>query len=122
MRVRHAEPARDRAPARRRVPMGGGPRDGIVDEFGEAFGHPSLYVVDGATIPGLRPVIWDGLVGVFVGDAGAVEGGDLGEDAGGRLDDGHGENPAGALAEPHAQVEQGRQLQRGQGGGRAGLD
>ena len=28
--------------------------EGVVDQWGEAFGHPGLYVVDGAAIP--RPI------------------------------------------------------------------
>ena len=38
-------------------PLGGAPMgrhisEGVVDESGEAFGHPGLYVVDGAALPG----------------------------------------------------------------------
>lgn len=33
-------------------PMGRHPGEGVVDEFGEAFGHPGLHVVDGAMMPG----------------------------------------------------------------------
>jgi len=32
--------------------------EGVVDQWGEAFGHPGLFVVDGAAIPrplGLNP-------------------------------------------------------------------
>ena len=32
--------------------MAAGPREGVVDSFGEVFGHPGLYVVDGAAMPG----------------------------------------------------------------------
>ncbi|MFQ1002337.1 GMC oxidoreductase [Modestobacter sp. SSW1-42] len=32
--------------------MGGGPADGVVDTDGQVFGHPGLYVVDGAVLPG----------------------------------------------------------------------
>lgn len=38
--------------------MGSGPDDGVVDESGEVFGHPGLYVVDGAMVPtslGINP-------------------------------------------------------------------
>jgi cholesterol oxidase len=34
------------------APMGHSPRDGVVDEFGQAFGYPGLYVLDGAALPG----------------------------------------------------------------------
>ncbi|WP_045877953.1 GMC oxidoreductase [Pseudofrankia sp. DC12] len=34
------------------APMGDNAQDGVVDEFGQAFGHPGLYVVDGAVFPG----------------------------------------------------------------------
>jgi cholesterol oxidase len=33
-------------------PMGVGPADGVVDEFGQVFGHPGLAIVDGAVMPG----------------------------------------------------------------------
>lgn len=38
-------------------PLGGAamadtPRDGVVDRRGEVFGHPGLFVVDGAMMPG----------------------------------------------------------------------
>lgn len=33
-------------------PMGRSPRQGVVNAFGEAFGHPGLYVADGAVMPG----------------------------------------------------------------------
>jgi cholesterol oxidase len=33
-------------------PMGVSPADGVVDEFGQVFGHPGLAVVDGAVMPG----------------------------------------------------------------------
>lgn len=33
-------------------PMGAGPETGVVDAFGEAFGHSGLYVLDGAAMPG----------------------------------------------------------------------
>ena len=42
---------RHRAPARRR-PMGRHDAEGVVDAFGEVFGHPGLYVADGAAMPG----------------------------------------------------------------------
>lgn len=32
--------------------MGAGPADGVVDPDGQVFGHPGLYVVDGAVLPG----------------------------------------------------------------------
>ena len=34
------------------APMGRRVEEGVVDEFGEAFGHPGLHVVDGAAMPG----------------------------------------------------------------------
>jgi cholesterol oxidase len=34
------------------APMGSGPRNGVVDDHGEAFGHPGLFVADGAVMPG----------------------------------------------------------------------
>ncbi len=34
------------------APMGRSPQDGLVDGRGEVFGHPGLYVVDGAAMPG----------------------------------------------------------------------
>lgn len=34
------------------APMGRSPHDGLVDAHGEVFGHPGLYVVDGAAMPG----------------------------------------------------------------------
>jgi cholesterol oxidase len=33
-------------------PMGTAPVHGVVDPYGEAFGHPGLYVADGAVMPG----------------------------------------------------------------------
>jgi cholesterol oxidase len=33
-------------------PMGADPNTGVVDAWGEAFGHPGLYVVDGSAMPG----------------------------------------------------------------------
>jgi cholesterol oxidase len=38
-------------------PLGGAPmgrhiHEGVVDSFGEAFGHPGLYIVDGSIMPG----------------------------------------------------------------------
>jgi cholesterol oxidase len=33
-------------------PMGASAADGVVDEFGQVFGHPGLAVVDGAVMPG----------------------------------------------------------------------
>jgi cholesterol oxidase len=32
--------------------MGTGPHDGLCDAYGEVFGHPGLYVMDGALLPG----------------------------------------------------------------------
>jgi cholesterol oxidase len=32
--------------------MGSGPETGVVDADGEVFGHPGLYVLDGAALPG----------------------------------------------------------------------
>lgn len=34
------------------APMGTGRSTGVVDEWGEVFGHPGLYVADGAAMPG----------------------------------------------------------------------
>ncbi len=34
------------------APMGRTPAEGVVDSRGEVFGHPGLYVVDGAAVPG----------------------------------------------------------------------
>ncbi|MFD0663718.1 GMC family oxidoreductase [Thermocatellispora tengchongensis] len=34
------------------APMGRHPGEGVVDEYGEVFGHPGLYVLDGAAMPG----------------------------------------------------------------------
>ncbi|MGH8908744.1 MAG: FAD-dependent oxidoreductase [Egibacteraceae bacterium] len=34
------------------VPMGRHPRSGVVDAYGEVFGHPGLYVADGSVMPG----------------------------------------------------------------------
>ena len=34
------------------APMGRSPHDGLVDAHGEVFGHPGLFVVDGAAMPG----------------------------------------------------------------------
>jgi len=33
-------------------PMGRSPQDGVVNEWGEAFGYPGLYVADGSVMPG----------------------------------------------------------------------
>ena len=33
-------------------PMGFTKGDGVVDSYGEVFGHPGLYVVDGSIMPG----------------------------------------------------------------------
>jgi len=33
-------------------PMGASAAAGVVDEWGEAFGHPGLYVLDGSAMPG----------------------------------------------------------------------
>jgi cholesterol oxidase len=32
--------------------MGRGPEEGVVDTYGEVFGHPNLFVADGAVMPG----------------------------------------------------------------------
>ena len=34
------------------APMGTAPDNGVVDDHGEAFGHPGLFVTDGAVMPG----------------------------------------------------------------------
>jgi len=34
------------------APMGRSPHDGLVDVHGEVFGHPGLFVLDGAAMPG----------------------------------------------------------------------
>ncbi|TYP88981.1 GMC oxidoreductase [Blastococcus xanthinilyticus] len=34
------------------APMGRHPREGVVDSYGEVFGHPGMYVADGAAMPG----------------------------------------------------------------------
>ncbi len=34
------------------APMATDPRAGVCDEFGEVFGHPGLFVLDGALLPG----------------------------------------------------------------------
>ncbi len=34
------------------APMGAGPEQGVVDQYGEVFGYPGLYVVDGSAMPG----------------------------------------------------------------------
>jgi cholesterol oxidase len=33
-------------------PMGRTRREGVVDAYGEVFGHPGLYVADGSVMPG----------------------------------------------------------------------
>jgi cholesterol oxidase len=33
-------------------PMGRGPEEGVVDAYGEVFGHPGLHVADGSVMPG----------------------------------------------------------------------
>lgn len=33
-------------------PMGPNPQEGVVDEYGQVFGNPGLYVADGAVMPG----------------------------------------------------------------------
>jgi cholesterol oxidase len=33
-------------------PMGRDPREGVVDSWGEVFGHPRMYVADGSVMPG----------------------------------------------------------------------
>ena len=32
--------------------MADNPADGVVDAYGEMFGYPELYVVDGSAMPG----------------------------------------------------------------------
>ncbi|MFA1544593.1 SAV_2336 N-terminal domain-related protein [Actinomadura monticuli] len=34
------------------APMGAHPGEGVCDAFGEVFGHPGLYIADGAAMPG----------------------------------------------------------------------
>ncbi|MEU0847053.1 GMC oxidoreductase [Streptomyces flaveolus] len=34
------------------APIGTDPREAVCDPFGEVFGHPGLYVVDGSAMPG----------------------------------------------------------------------
>ena len=34
------------------APMGRHAGEGLCDEYGEVFGHPGLYVIDGALLPG----------------------------------------------------------------------
>ncbi|MFB7369815.1 GMC family oxidoreductase [Streptomyces sp. NPDC056222] len=34
------------------APMGRHPAEGVCDSYGEVFGHPGLYVLDGAALPG----------------------------------------------------------------------
>jgi cholesterol oxidase len=34
------------------VPMGADPWTGVVDSYGQVFGHPGLYVADGSVVPG----------------------------------------------------------------------
>ena len=34
------------------APMADNPADGVVDAYGEMFGYPELYVVDGSAMPG----------------------------------------------------------------------
>ena len=34
------------------APMGRHPGEGLCDEYGEVYGHPGLYVMDGALLPG----------------------------------------------------------------------
>ena len=34
------------------TPMGRHVHEGVVDGWGESFGHPGLYVIDGAAVPG----------------------------------------------------------------------
>ncbi|MEV4688332.1 GMC family oxidoreductase [Microbacterium sp. LWH3-1.2] len=34
------------------TPMGRAPQEGVVDSWGESFGHPGLFVVDGSAVPG----------------------------------------------------------------------
>src|ERR1700723_1593059 len=59
---------------------------------------------------------------LLFGDAGGVEGGDVAEGAGCALDEGQGEQGAGALAEAQAQVDQRSQPEVGKGDRVAGLD
>ena len=32
--------------------MGRNEKEGVVDAYGQVFGHPGLYVADGSTMPG----------------------------------------------------------------------
>jgi cholesterol oxidase len=32
--------------------MGRTPEEGVVDTYGEVFGHPNLFVADGSVMPG----------------------------------------------------------------------
>ncbi|MBZ4020135.1 GMC oxidoreductase [Streptomyces purpurogeneiscleroticus] len=34
------------------APMGRSPAEGVIDSYGQVFGHPGLFVVDGAAMPG----------------------------------------------------------------------
>jgi cholesterol oxidase len=34
------------------VPMGRGPHEGVVDSYGNVFGHPGLHIADGSVMPG----------------------------------------------------------------------
>lgn len=65
-------------------PMGRGPHEGVVDAHGQVFGHPNLYVADGAILPGpvgpnpaltiaaLADRIADGILAARSGRAGAA--------------------------------------------------
>src|ERR1700722_18983453 len=65
---------------------------------------------------------WWGRGLLLFGDAGGVEGGDVAQRAGGALDQGQGEQGAGALAEAQAKVHQRVQPEAIQGQGVPGLD
>jgi cholesterol oxidase len=34
------------------LPMGGGPEEGVADQYGQVFGHPGLSIADGSVLPG----------------------------------------------------------------------
>src|SRR5450756_1265600 len=74
------------------------------------IGPASLLVRATASPCFSAPELGVGLAGV-AGDAGALEGRHLAEDAGGGLDDAHRQSRPSALAEPHLQVEQRHQAE-----------